>query len=291
MMIRCFQHNCQQDFNTIDEYVAHLKGHNLKDTREYKCTYRNCPQSLSSFYKLRRHLECHSNDGIQQMNDCPSSSKMLKSDEHEVGSVLDLEKDKSADETACPSTSNADKLQSSLSDLDHLAINFVIDLHRKRNFNRKDVTDILGGIRSVYSNLGDLIASSAPASQDGQQQYTFDTYVKKVSNIFEFVDTEYKLLKYLEETDLYKSPDVYVVNIDKVELCKEVSEKKTHLVMTNLKFQIRKFFEVDNILSDTLKNMENLKQNSNLQNFVNGALYRSVEEKYAGKIVMPVFFI
>ncbi|XP_062534306.1 uncharacterized protein LOC134203444 [Armigeres subalbatus] len=65
--------------------------------------------------------------------------------------------------------------------------------------------------------------------------------------------------------------------------------KKTHLVMTNLKFQIRKFFEVDNILSDTLKNMNNLKQNSNLQNFVNGALYRSVEEKYAGKIVIPVF--
>lgn len=68
-----------------------------------------------------------------------------------------------------------------------------------------------------------------------------------MSRFFQFVDSEHKLLKYLEDTDIYKEPIACVINIDKVELCREISEKRTHLAMTNIPFQIRKFLEVENV--------------------------------------------
>lgn len=182
-------------------------------------------------------------------------------------------------------------MHTSLDDLDRLAVNFIIDLHRKRNFTRKDVTDVLGGIKTVYLNLECLITKAAAPSHDEQKQYVFDTYVRKISKTFDFLNTEYKLLKYLEEKDLYKRPEVYVINIDKVKICSEETyEKRTHLVMTNVRFQIRKFFEIENVLDNTLKHMERLKDSKRIDNFINGSLYKSTEAKNPGKLIIPIFF-
>ncbi|XP_065079188.1 uncharacterized protein LOC135702116, partial [Ochlerotatus camptorhynchus] len=249
--------------------------------------------------KFRRHLKSHLLERMEQVDQNPRTSKQSKNEyqEAEERMVQFIQMIPVDNELALPSTSTQTAtmhLQNSLSSLDRLAINFVIDLHRKRNFNRKDVTDILKDVHSVYSNIGRLISTAAPTSQDVQQQYVFDMYVRKVSNIFEFIDTEHKLFKYLEEADLYKKPNVYVIHIDKVELYSdrnvETPEKRTYLTMSNVKYQIRKFFELGNVLKKTLEHMENLQKSARLENFVNGALFKTVEAKCPEKIIIPIFF-
>lgn len=82
-MIQCSEVRCLQNFASIDEYVAHLKSDNLKEPYVLKCTFENCPQFFSSFYKLRRHLKSHYFDEIEPQGPLPSTSKRLRLDDNE----------------------------------------------------------------------------------------------------------------------------------------------------------------------------------------------------------------
>lgn len=51
-----------------------------------------------------------------------------------------------------------------------------------------------------------------------------------------------------------------------------MSSISTHVNLQDLDFQFRKFFELPDVLEETLKNMNNLEDTGDINNFINGEL-------------------
>lgn len=173
-----------------------------------------------------------------------------------------------------------------------MALNFILDLHKRRNITRKDVLDVQTSVKNLYSCLENLIRSAIPLETcDPQTQYITDIYLQKMSTMFNFIDTEHKFFKYLSELDLFSHPKTFIVKNNTIsETESSMQIKSTHLVLMNLKFQIRKFLETEDVLSEMIKNMHNLMQMRDKHcNFVNGTLYQNTLQQNPGKLIIPLF--
>lgn len=52
---------------------------------------------------------------------------------------------------------------------------------------------------------------------------------------------------------------------------------------------LQKYFESPNVLDYTLKNIEQIKSNGNLNHYIMGHLWKSKMENFGDKIVFPIF--
>ncbi|XP_055540342.1 uncharacterized protein LOC129727012 [Wyeomyia smithii] len=113
-----------------------------------------------------------------------------------------------------------------------------------------------------------------------------------MSTMFDFIDTEHKIFKFLTESDLFKQPRVFIIKNNSInEVDSDINIKSTHLVLLDIEFQIRKFFETENVLIDIITNINKLMQvRDKYVNFVSGILYQSNVDKHPGKLIIPLFF-
>lgn len=57
--VQCFYTGCQQIFTRVNDYIAHLKTHNLDKPLRLVCTFTHCTQKLTNMYRFSRHLKTH----------------------------------------------------------------------------------------------------------------------------------------------------------------------------------------------------------------------------------------
>ncbi|EAT44879.1 AAEL003793-PA, partial [Aedes aegypti] len=289
--IKCFCTGCQQMFTEVNEYIAHLKTHRLEKPLRLVCTFQHCTQKLTNMYRFSRHLKTHLICREEPM-------------EYDESNIND-EQLAAANDTETPNTSlvsnktvEAEKsttIHESIRTVEQKALSFILALHKKRNFTRKDVIDIQREIKSMYSQLEQLIRACAPAASDPQAQYTFDVMLSKISSLFDFIDTEHKLFKYLRDRDLMRKPQMFIIqrngiiNVD-VNDDDFAQNSKACLVLMDLEFQIRKFLESDNVLEEMKQNVNTLMGKPNLCHYINGSTYQKIYAKYPDRTIIPIFF-
>lgn len=114
-----------------------------------------------------------------------------------------------------------------------------------------------------------------------------------LNNPFESINTNYLLHKCLKTSDL-------IGEIKQVTLYNEVvamhrtgnliyDERKIKGLLMPLRFQLRKFFEKDNLLKHTLELMDVIYNSTKFTNFIQGELWKNKVKLYPGKILIPFF--
>ncbi|XP_058839220.1 uncharacterized protein LOC131694748 [Topomyia yanbarensis] len=293
---KCFVEGCDEYAEDTTVYITHIKAHNLSKPLKLRCTYQDCTQKMSNLYKFHRHIithvrsvDTHSNTEINYNRSVDNIAK------HKRTTPLANSIEESTD---CePSTGGRDQsyICESLLAIDRLAVNFSLDLHRKRNLTRKDVVDIQNAVTTINSYLQNIIKTSTPlfASVDPDQTFLYETFVNKISTLFDFIGTEHKLFRYLEQADLFKIPKVYTIHNNKINLAVDLELEslgnQSHLVLMDLEFQIRKYFENGQVYEKTIRNMRLLTTSVKNSNFINGSVYRKVQEKDPGRLLIPLF--
>ncbi|XP_075157315.1 uncharacterized protein LOC142230559 [Haematobia irritans] len=116
---------------------------------------------------------------------------------------------------------------------------------------------------------------------------------KFCNNPFKGFNTEYLFSKKLAEDNLYEAPLVISLNntvtncVVNSEICLE--EYATKGVIIPIKFQIKRFFEIEGMYEDFANHMNILSNCETIKNFVNGKIWKSKMKNYPNKIVFPFF--
>lgn len=97
-------------------------------------------------------------------------------------------------------------------------------------------------------------------------------------NPFKDCDTEYTFLKTLKEKKLYSEYNKVVLQITISEnvvngIPKLIPRPQTVYILP-LVHQVKAFFELPNVLELTLKNIDELYNQNNIKNFVNGKIFK-----------------
>lgn len=116
----------------------------------------------------------------------------------------------------------------------------------------------------------------------------------KMMDLFDFSDfiTEHKFKNKLIQSDLFKEPEKITIGYETVEEqpgCMVNIEH--HMVMNDIGFQLRKFLETDTVLESILQNQRLLDAvpEGVIKHFVNGKSWKRIQQKYLGKVIMPLF--
>lgn len=57
--VKCFYAGCQHMFTRVNDYITHLKSHDLEKPLRLVCTFINCLQKFTTMYRFSRHLKTH----------------------------------------------------------------------------------------------------------------------------------------------------------------------------------------------------------------------------------------
>lgn len=100
----------------------------------------------------------------------------------------------------------------------------------------------------------------------------------------------------MEKSDLFHKPSDVLLSetigpmVDNYECT--LGPISTHVNIQDLEFQFRKFFELPEILEETLKNMNDLEQDTGeIKNSINGELFKSIKSRYNPDDTIIPFFL
>lgn len=285
-MFRCFVDRCADQFLSADVYISHLETvHRPPSDYRFQCTAPNCDQVVSKWYIFKRHLKNHliSKD---HDNAIINETHELQDEEAYIGEPREKK--------ICGSNHTEEKyhISENLSEIDQAAVNFTLGLHCRPNIMRSDVRRIQEGAQEVYQKICQKIENLPIQIPDDQTAFEFTLYLNKLKNVFEFIDTDYKFFKYLENNNAFRFPEIIHVQQNKIvrEKCQEriIEEDKNYMILMPIEFQLRRFFETDGVLSEVVNYIREISKSDNIISFINGSLYKELKLKYAADIVIPI---
>lgn len=176
------------------------------------------------------------------------------------------------------------------------ASNFLLKLHAKNNFSRKDVEDIK---ELLVEHITTPLITTLSSLLDNKNRLENYDYLCKCAldqgeNLFsESFRSDYSFYNYLHENELLMPLRQFTIDnsISEIYLNGETvyDEDKTHGILMPLKFQFKSFFEKNDNLLKMFENMENISKSDAYENFINGELWKKKALKYVGKKIAPYF--
>lgn len=301
-MVKCFK--CNSYFNFLS-YFVHLKStHKLRTNDEYFCNEEDCKQSFSSLRTYKKHVsKFHSLDSDN--SSLPQNELVQIESKHEFCEENNLQDFTDAFENVIDSVdileSNTNQsifklfnISETIKNLEHKFLLFNISLHSKLNINRKDVVEI----KKQFSDLVEIIISNIKTAvnctiKDSEKEEVIKV-LDNINVVFKTNLSEFKFLKHLKNKNLFEFPKLFTINN---EICETVvdgipsfEEKIITGCLMPIKFQIKKYFELNNLLNETLKHMDNIVKSNEVTNFINGEIFQKKKNHFdSSQIVIPYF--
>lgn len=251
---------CHVDFVSVQFLFIHLKHiHSLGSKSTYACGEHNCFRSFPSKNSFKKHLQLHS---FSNNSDSVSEATVSKNVVNEVNT------DKvDAEELNCselPSTvssdychGNDDSLYLSFKKiLNNNLLSFICKLYAESSFSRKDVQLV---ILSIQELLKEPLKILKQFIVENVSEYEFlINFITGFENLFSGFDTEYLRLGKLDKIGHYIKPTECILgsNDDRI------LPKNFSFQFVSIGVILQKFFELPNVLTETLKNIENLNSTS-----------------------------
>lgn len=178
----------------------------------------------------------------------------------------------------------------------------VLSLHNNNNFCRSDVLNIIDDIEDkIIKPITSLLESVTQSEiADPLVLSKFSKITSAIAGSFKLCRTEYLLTKYLTTNEL-KCDTLHQFTINnEINLVSHnghtmYDEKITKGVLRPLKYQFKKYFEMNNYLNLQLKRYKNLinypvfYENCHKTNFIQGSLWKEKIALYHNKILVPFF--
>lgn len=289
---------CKSKFS-VSDLIDHLKNtHKTPNFFTYECGQINCFQIFSERKSFKRHLlNVHRHDNL--LETLPTKTSNCKTNYSTVAfdnSCKDV--DKTIDNIGlCNLVSQSEiipsqNLTNSLQNLDNIVNKITLNFYSKSNFCRKDVTFIQNNVSDLCKCIVDCLqnADVLKNNTNANQQ----NIISKCSDPFANINTEYLFTQKIKTSGLFSFPINYTINNEIAPTIQSgkstLDEVKSKGYFLPLKFQIKKFLELPEILNLVLENMEALQKKGSYSNFINGSLFEEKKSMIQGSgIVLPFF--
>lgn len=286
-MFKCFL--CCTTFLCADFLMSHLKlFHSLKTSSTYKCMQFNCFHICSNRDSFKRHL-VKSHSGKLQLS---ASKETLSENVNSTSLIIGH----SNNDTNLINTSKLSLINSetTFEDVEKSIFYFVSKLYANSALNRKLISQILNDItENVTSVIFNYLKFSIISKIKDENKTDVEELLDIFSNPFFKLDSEYKVLKQFQEKQKFELPKQFTIdnelNVHIQNYTPTFVYKDIKGVISPLKFQFQKFFELPLVLEKTLSNMENLKKQNTISNFIHGNIWKKITRCYENKIVIPYF--
>lgn len=295
----CFLQNCEETFKTIGEVKFHLRNiHCLQSADHYMCCVPYCLQAFSSFKNFSRHMKtCVKNssealdDGFTLEGNTKSTSiihnECLMPVESLNVSSISLSKSTllltTLPQTICETDSETCEEKSDTF--------FTAKYVSRNNITRADIHEIQGDVQKcITDRIGKMIRTNV-LNKLRSGSFSSSELISALEEILEIceepfknINTEYKFFQYMENNDLFHKPTNILLSETIVPMVVDyectLDSKSTHVNLQDLDFQFRKFFELPGVLEETLQNMNELEQKGDINNFINGKLFKGIKIRY-----------
>lgn len=287
MEFNCFI--CNLKLTQLEQFFMHLKiYHSLQSNSMYKCGVINCSQQFTSFRSFSKHMKSEIN------NFNPINSKSLNNENlpsnvtMEVDSPENYSNSVVHDEMSHVPSINVRLLKDSL-------LKFTLRYYGKPNFSRKITlelqTDVIQLITKVIAE--EIETKIMTNCTNPHIKKSLNIITDFCKNPFIDINTEYRFLKHLEDKELYEKPKIITLNntVENIVLnnINTIDEKKSKGVIFPIKFQLKKYFELDGVLNSFLDNHNSINMNSGYTNFLNSELWKQKMLLHPNKLVIPYF--
>lgn len=305
---------CKQIFESISSMCFHIEIHHLRKNsfnQFYKCGVDSCFQSFQSVYSfkkhmLKQHVKKNVHPSILPTNELKSLEN-IKQDSDPNNSPGNLPP---VNQVHCSeaSSSSVESFVLPSQDIQQLIImqnnefspfygdevlEFIVNLQGRPNLSRKQVQQIVDSAEKLMTSLFDNIRSTFINKFPITITNEVEHIINRPLNTFKMTNTEHKLIKFLQQKDLFLYPKSFIINNESELVFQSgvptLDNYNSKGVIMPIEFQIKKFFELPNVLNEVIENTAKLSMENDLCNFVNGKRWKNIAKKYEGQIVIPFF--
>ncbi|XP_030374105.1 uncharacterized protein LOC115634022 isoform X1 [Scaptodrosophila lebanonensis] len=292
-MFPCFR--CNKKFNTADLLIHHLQNdHVLKKPGfcdPLQCKINNCNQLFLKYCIFRKHLcKTHENAIGDSFYEDFVSQNMVNPDFH--SHEIQIEK-------ACLVKYNSFDLDDSfniqeyITDLKKKCLQLTLGLHSKCFMPRNEVTAIQYLITKLVSPISKALNYYSACNSETKE--ALECITSFLTSPFEEIKSEYRLFKFLKEMHLFEDPKSFTVSNKIGPKFKKgnasLFPNKIDIHIMPIKFQIKSFFELPNVLNLTLQNKKLLQNQGNLINFVNSETFANKLQNFLPDDIVITFFL
>lgn len=290
IMFICFL--CKIQNLNLNSYIIHLKRHHgCTFNSKFVCIIENCLQTFSNLSSFKRHLNRHKLI-CNKIENLDSKNAQTIVDETLENTSNFSEQNNLNNEiptlSNCYNTVSPNLLNKSSPSPDNInnksvispAALFLLSLHSRCNFTRNDVLFIQKSLIMLFNNI--------------PRDEFIESFNSTTFDIFESLDSEYKLFKYLSGKNLYSTAFKFSVDKEIVEVYRNgiprLHEKDCNGILFPLQFQFKKFLEKDFNFKTHLNNVRKYENNNEyISHFIQGSLWKTKREMYPNKILVPFF--
>ncbi|XP_067633254.1 uncharacterized protein [Eurosta solidaginis] len=289
MNLKCYV--CSRIFTQCKILFYHIKNvHTLATNDLFQCGFSNCNQTFPIFKAFKKHMQneskryCTTNNSVSISNSNETSSntctaivppqqncEIFRSDSNNTFSVPDISIEEGY-------------LKFSL----HHFCKKKIPRRETIQLQREVTSLIINPIRAKIINiLNHFDSKNLPDLKASLQDLA-----SCCNDPFKDINSEYKLIKTLKELDLYAAPKIIQIDNSVRSLqIKHVAKLDATVakgVLFQIKFHIKKFFEIPGVYESFEENMKSLAiDNTSLNNFINGKTWRNKINRYPEKCLIP----
>lgn len=302
---------CKKHLLTFASLISHYKIiHLLGPHSSYTCSENNCTQSFQTLSSFKKHfIKKHSIENHLDKSET-NNEILINNDIVNFCDVQMISNEVNNDETfkdfqnlpEIPLIKVEIDINKSIEQLHMSAVGFALSLHNNNNFCRSDVLNIIDDIEDkIIKPITSLLEGVTKSEiSDPLILSKFSKITSAISGYFKLCKTEYLLTKCLTTNELLcDTLHQFTIN-NEINLVSHnghtmYDENITKGVLMPLKYQFKKYFELNNNLNIQLKRYNNLisypvsDENCYMTNFIQGSLWKEKIAFYHDKIVVPFF--
>lgn len=288
-MYFCFK--CDESFGTINILLVHLKYSHMLNSESlviYKCMQSKCPQSFSNLKSFTYHLKnSHADVSKDTGNDNLKNQFNAQRSVPNISKVVEFEKIEKI------SISQAKK------NIYRESLLFVTKLNSYSHMTNAQIEQILNDITENLHNIFDMIKNViVPEINSSTKKIEISALLEVCKDPFKNVKTEYKLIKSLKDKNLMQSLEKFPIEKEVQETMRagisRLEEVELGGTIMPIEFQMKKTFELPNVLSDTIKFMQEVdkSKSEHINNFIQGDIWKAKLNQLhlpIGEIAIPYF--
>lgn len=254
-MFKC--HCCNTSLKEIDQLINHIKIVHGTSLKVHICKQNDCRNFFYSIKIFKQHLIA------QHPISLISENSFIVNNEVNISSlnIVQIEKLGEVLDTSKPIDLNLK--HDFIDSINQAELEFTLQLHSQSNYNRKDVLfiqkSLFETILNTCSNWMQNILQNLDASEMIKRLKDMNIWLQ---NPFKTIESEYLLLKYLKDKDLFSPPISYLINKEYSEVISHgnptVAENSITAIIMPIEFQLRKFLEASGVYDAILRNISKL---------------------------------
>ena len=289
---------CSKQFGYLEVLITHLKKHHGTPSHfKYKCM--DCKPVLlyKDIYSYKRHLRKHSNNVAKNTIVANCSNPKTVSNKLDTVTVSECSVQQvTLEPTVLLHEANEKPHEDYMSIIKESVFQFTLDLHKNSNITRKTVVEIQNSINSkILQSIMNIISANTLPRVTHEHQSDLKELFDQLSNPFDFILSEHRLFTLLQNNDLFKPPKMYTIHNELVDMVMQneptIDLETVRGCIMPIEFQFRKYFESESVLSNTLEHMAIVEKSPNIENYINGSLWKQIRHSLGAKIAIPYFFI